>query len=1285
MKMKFLIVLLSFCLCNVLSGQIKIGDNPQNIDASSVLELESSNRVLVITRINTSQMNSIVPSQGAIIYNTDEQCLYFYDGAAWLNMCETFGLTFTADPIVNPSSTIVITENGDNRNFEVGEITGANIVDFSISGNDIQNNSITADKLAPDSVGSEELQDNTVADAEIDYNQVTLNDFNNDAGFITGADIVSAAPNNAITDNGGAFYDNTPLQNDIAANAAAIAADGDTDAGNEIQNLALAGNNLTISGANTVDLGVFNNAGTDDQQLTLTGNTLAIEDGNTVDLSILNNPGTDEQDLTGATLSGANILQIDIENGASATVDLSALSGTGTDNQNLTGATLSPANVLQIDIEDGTSATVDLSGLSGTGTDNQNLTAATLSPANILQIDIEDGTSASVDLSALSGTGSDNQNLTGATLSPANILQIDIEDGTSATVDLSTLSGVGSDNQNLTGATLSPANILQIDIEDGTSATVDLSTLSGIGTDNQNLTGATLSPANILQIDIEDGTSATVDLSALAAAGTDDQIAAEVPFTDYLSITSPNVQGAVAQLKDELDAVVVAGGGNPIDELQDLQLAGNILSLTNPATVGNNVDLSGFINDADADPANELQNITSADLSVTINPVGTGFDLSVPAGSDNQNIEGSGLAVETLTIGIQNGTSQDVSLAPFALETELAAAIAASDAADGDTDDTNEIQNITSTDGSVNLVQTGDDYDLSVAAGSDDQNLTSATLAGTNLTIAIENGNPAIADLSALATDAELAALSIDDADANPTNEIQNITSGDGSVAITPAGIGFDLSVAAGSDDQNIQGSGLAGELLTIGIEGGTGEDVNLAAFALETEVTAAIAVSDAADGDTDDTNELQNITSGDGSVTIASAGIGFDLSVTGGSDDQNLTSAILAGTDLTITIEDGTAAIADLSALATDIELAAFPIDDADADPANEIQSLSISGSDLSISGGNTVTLPAAGTADWSTITSIPAGFADNVDDDTTLDEAAVDAFVANNGFLLIEADGDPANEIQSLSISGSDLSISGGNTVTIPGGAGTTELADQVTIDGDGTMGNEFQIADGGVTAAKIAIGAISGGAGGAIVDNSITASDLQPDSVDASEIRIDAVGSSEIADDAVTTTEILNGTILNVDISATAAIDGTKIIPNFNLGIVTTGGLSVGADILLNGNAVVPDYVFQKYFLDHSDINETYNFSSLEEIEAFVKKNHHLPGIKSAKDVQKDGFWNLSESNLQNLEKIEELFLHTINQEKEINQLKTKNESLATELDLVKKDLEEIKELLKNKKLD
>ncbi|MGB5320210.1 MAG: hypothetical protein WBN25_14295, partial [Eudoraea sp.] len=134
-----------------------------------------------------------------------------------------------------------------------------------------------------------------------------------------------------------------------------------------------------------------------------------------------------------------------------------------------------------------------------------------------------------------------------------------------------------------------------------------------------------------------------------------------------------------------------------------------------------------------------------------------------------------------------------------------------------------------------------------------------------------------------------------------------------------------------------------------------------------------------------------------------------------------------------------------------------------------------------------------------------------------------------------------------------------------------------------------------------------------------------------------------------------------------------------------------LHVGGDLQVDGGVWVgavqehPDYVFEKFFNGYSERKKSYKFLSLKEIEIFVKENHHLPGINSAKEVQKDGVWNISESNLQNLEKIEELFLHTINQEKEINQLKTKNESLSTELELVRKDLAEIKELLINMRKD
>jgi len=90
-------------------------------------------------------------------------------------------------------------------------------------------------------------------------------------------------------------------------------------------------------------------------------------------------------------------------------------------------------------------------------------------------------------------------------------------------------------------------------------------------------------------------------------------------------------------------------------------------------------------------------------------------------------------------------------------------------------------------------------------------------------------------------------------------------------------------------------------------------------------------------------------------------------------------------------------------------------------------------------------------------------------------------------------------------------------------------------------------------------------------------------------------------------------------------------------------------------LNG-AVAPDYVFENYFLGASEIKPHYRLLSLSEIEAYIEKYHHLPGIPSAKEIEKDGF-SLKEMNLALLEKVEELTLYVIEQQKEINTLKEK----------------------------
>ncbi|KAB8153043.1 hypothetical protein EZY14_011735 [Kordia sp. TARA_039_SRF] len=74
---------------------------------------------------------------------------------------------------------------------------------------------------------------------------------------------------------------------------------------------------------------------------------------------------------------------------------------------------------------------------------------------------------------------------------------------------------------------------------------------------------------------------------------------------------------------------------------------------------------------------------------------------------------------------------------------------------------------------------------------------------------------------------------------------------------------------------------------------------------------------------------------------------------------------------------------------------------------------------------------------------------------------------------------------------------------------------------------------------------------------------------------------------------------------------------------------------------------DYVFEK----------DYDLKPLEEVEAFINANGHLPNVPTASEIEKEGL-NLGEMDAKLLEKIEELTLYVIELKKEINELKSKN---------------------------
>ncbi|MGP1994262.1 tail fiber protein [Zobellia laminariae] len=118
-----------------------------------------------------------------------------------------------------------------------------------------------------------------------------------------------------------------------------------------------------------------------------------------------------------------------------------------------------------------------------------------------------------------------------------------------------------------------------------------------------------------------------------------------------------------------------------------------------------------------------------------------------------------------------------------------------------------------------------------------------------------------------------------------------------------------------------------------------------------------------------------------------------------------------------------------------------------------------------------------------------------------------------------------------------------------------------------------------------------------------------------------------------------------------------EGTNInYINGNVGIgvtnpdapLTVKGKIHTNEVLVDVSApIVPDYVFL----------EDYKLKSLAEVQLFIDENGHLPNIKSAEEFTKEGM-ELKQMNMKLLEKIEELTLYILQQEKRIQILEKSN---------------------------
>ncbi|MEW7278601.1 hypothetical protein ABW636_08395 [Aquimarina sp. 2201CG1-2-11] len=127
------------------------------------------------------------------------------------------------------------------------------------------------------------------------------------------------------------------------------------------------------------------------------------------------------------------------------------------------------------------------------------------------------------------------------------------------------------------------------------------------------------------------------------------------------------------------------------------------------------------------------------------------------------------------------------------------------------------------------------------------------------------------------------------------------------------------------------------------------------------------------------------------------------------------------------------------------------------------------------------------------------------------------------------------------------------------------------------------------------------------------------------------------------------------------------GTNWVQGKNFVLDNNGNVGIGTSnpgswkLAVNGNIRAKEIKVETGWSDFV-FYENYKLPTLEEVETHIAEKGHLKDIPSAKEVAKNGIF-LGEMDSKLLQKIEELTLYTIQQQKEIQNLKEENEELKS----------------------
>ncbi|MEP3373565.1 beta strand repeat-containing protein [Maribacter dokdonensis] len=942
-KIKFLLFFsfISFCA----TAQVKIGQNPNTIHSASIVELESTDKAFVLTRLSTAQMQAITPLNGAVVYNTDTQCVHYFNGTVWTNLCDGIN-TNDFSFIDNGDGTITLDDgNGNTITFNGAAQTISTLIDNGDGTYTYTNENGIETVISIAVTDNQNLQtDNTPGNISIDNgNALTINVDDADADaqneiqtldYTSGVLTLSNDPNatvvdlsafdqNAADDFSGSFNDLSDLPINL-----------DTDATDDFNTaITFDGTNLTVSDAG-------GDVSTDISGLAYDDTALRADvDQNTADIDALEAEQTTQN--TNIATNATDIDNLEAEqttqnnsiatNATDISTNIAAIAA-----HNTADGDLSDSNEYNTGISfDGTDLTVtDLGGdqtvdISGLAYDDSALrTDVDQNTADIDALEAEQ----TIQNNSIATNATDIDNLEAEQTTQNNSIATNATDIDNLEVEQTTqnnsIATNATDIDNLETEQTTQNNLITTnatDISTNTAAIAAHNTADGdLSDSNEYNTGISFDGTDLTVTDL--GGDQSVDISGLAYDDTAlradvDQNTADIDALETEQITQNN---SIATNASDIstNAAAIAAHNSADGDLSDsneyntgISFDGTDLTVTDLGG-DQTVDISGLAyddtalradvdqNTADIDALEAEQTTQNTNIATNASDID---NLEAEQTTQNNSIATNATDIDALEA---EQTTQNNSIATNATDISTnAAAIAAHNSADGDLSDSNEYN-------------------------------TGISFNGTDLTVTDLGGDQTV-DISGLAYDDTALRADVDqntaDIDALETEQ----TTQDNSIATNATDID---ALEAEQTTQNNTIATNATDIDNLEAEQTT-QNNSIATNATDISTnTAAIAAHNTADGDLSDSNEYNT-------------GIGFDgteLTVTDLGGDQTVDISGLAYDDtaLRADVDQNTADIDVLEAEQTiqnnSIATNATDIDNLETEQTTQKNSIATNASDI-------------------------------------------------------------------------------------------------------------------------------------------------------------------------------------------------------------------------------------------------------------------------------------------------------------------------------------------------